>query len=397
MATYQDKIDRIVGSLTERTSLMNIVPGSMAGQLVQSVAYEQMNLEKILEDDAMANSLLSATGSKLDTIGNSFFGIARRPSISTAVTDSMKALKFYVKTGTFGDINNNLPIIVPQGTIIEGTINSLTIRLRLTSDVTLVATDSEKYISAELVQGPNDILPSGTINRHYHKNYARALNSALLITNSSLIATGRPEETDNNYRYRLANSLSAFTRTNTDGIKETVNSIPGVSYSEVDQSSNGGGTFAIYVQGVSPITSDELILDVEFALSNQIPPWVMYNISKMNYVGLQMTLNLNVRNPSFYVGNTSFITGVQDAVATYINNFSYKQFEVHSILDVIKNYNNDITDVTFSFINKFTGVGLSRSYTTIDFTVDEAPIIFLTSIEKLVVEPVQNAITVLVQ
>lgn len=394
MATYQEKLDRITNTLVSRTGLTNIVPGSIAGQLGQSIAFEQMNLENELETDSIKNSLLLAKGRDLDKIGSDFFGTRRRPQIRTSITGSMKLLKFYVATGTFGSINSNNDMLVPQGTIIEGKLDLILVRFRLTKDTILPAAANEVFISAELIQGPNNPLPSRTLNKHYFSAYSKSLNNLLLVTNTSVVATGRPEETDENFRYRLVKSFSAFTKTNTDGISEVVNSVPGVSFSHIDQSSNGGGTFAIYVQGMSPVTSDEVLMDVEFALNGQLGPWVNYNVAKMNYIGLVMSLNVITSNPSYYVANAAFIANIQDIVSSYINNFFGTECEINLLLTEIRNSNRDITAITFNSVDVFSGINVNRASYRINFAGEPAPVISLSPIEKIIIEPIQNSILV---
>lgn len=91
--------------------------------------------------------------------------------------------KFYVAKGTFGDINRHKDIIVPEGTVMEGVIDLIIYRFRLTNTVTLPATSSSELVSGTMIQGRKVSLPTGTINKHYFLGYAKALNKLLLITN----------------------------------------------------------------------------------------------------------------------------------------------------------------------------------------------------------------------
>lgn len=398
MATFQDKVNRIVQSLTQRTGLINIVPGSIAHQISEAVAYEQMQIESIVENDAVANSILSATGNALDAIGAKFLGIERRRETKTFVTSDMKLLKFYVKQGTFGDINSGLNILIPIGTTIEGSIDGIFIRMRVTEQYTLLASDYEKFISVEQIQGPVESIPSGVLNKHYFTDYSQSQVGSLLVINPNIIATGSPKESDENYRYRISNGLRAFAKTNTFGIFDSVTSVPGVSYAIVDPFHNGGGTFAVYVQATSPITPDSLLDTVKEVCSQNIGPWVTYEIIKPSYIGLELDITLTMRNPLTYLGNTGFLFTVQDRISSYINNFIGDTFYLLDITKIVEDSHEDILEAKFNIVNRYVGLlDKFRVFESVNLIDNYNPTIGISNTEKLVVEPIVNPITLRIE
>jgi uncharacterized phage protein gp47/JayE len=394
MADYQNRLDRLIKAIEQRTGLSNVIPGTKSYQILQSIAYEQLQVELLLEKDSTDNSLLNSTGDKLATIG-SFFGIEKRLALPTEVTSTMKSLKFYVSSGKFGDINNGNSILIPQGTMVEGTLSDGTlVRLATTVQITLSKNDSECFISAELIQGKTDVLPINTINRHYFTNYAQSTTGALLITNPTMLSTGRPDETDQNYRYRLFNGQRSFATTNTAGIFNVASGVPGVSYVDIVPSYNGGGTFAIYVQSINPITPDTLINEVHDIISTIVPPWAEYKVLKPNYVGLQLDLTMTMKNPELYTSNTAFIALVQSRISSYVNNFLDNTFYILDIIRMIEGINNDVLSISFNLVNKYLGTESFRYPISIPVSNGENQTIILAAQEKLVIEPIANPITI---
>ena len=394
MATYQDKITRIIEKITQRTGLINIIPGTKAYDISQAVATEIMMIESKLEEDQRKNSIAYGDGENLNNIGEDFFSTSRRKAISIPISESMQSIKFYVRNGTFGNINNGENIFVPEGVILEGDINGSLVRLRTTSDIILENNLSEKYISAELISGQVDSIQSNKITRHNFTNYANSLSNLLLVTNTNSLTVFIPEESDNNYRYRIKESQKAFVKTNIAGIHDLVSGYPGVSNVIIDPSSNGGGTFSVYVQGTSPITTDELIEDIEVLLSENIGPWVQYDVVKPNYIGIQMEIKVKTKNPLLYVADEGFIENIKETISFYINNFFGTVIYLLEALKEVEGISSDILNVEFVSLKVYNGVGQSRSY--IDMNIDN-PKLYISDIEKLIIEPLVNSIIVQVE
>jgi hypothetical protein len=395
MADYQSKLDRLISSVQKNVGLSNIVPGTKSYQLLQSVAYEQLQVENVLEQDTIDNSLLNSSGDKLVNIGDGFFGIEKRMSISTEVSDVMESLQFYVKNGTFGDINSGNDIVIPSGTILEGTMpDGSLVRLATTNQQRLLKNSLSIFISAKLIQGPTDIIPLNTITNHHFTNYTQSGLSTLLVTNSRLVSTGRPDESDDNYRFRVINGLRSFAKTNTAGIFDAATDVPGVSYVQIDPSHNGGGTFAVYVQSIDPITPDSTIQAVTDAVSSSIGPWVNYQVLKPNYVGLQLDITVTTKNPSQYVGDTGFITSIQNAISFYVNNFLDPIFYLLDILRLIENTSQDVVTAKFNSVNQYFGMDKFRYPISIPVDSGDSQVITLGNFEKLIIESIVNPIII---
>jgi hypothetical protein len=401
MATYKDKLERIITALGKTTGLVNMLPGSKAYQLAESIAYEQMQLEYGVERYAQKHSILEATSGDLDNIGNVFFGVPRLTASTPYVTADMKAIKFYVQSGTFGDINYDASgtsrvgksIELFEGTLVRGmTATGIMVVFRTTQHYVLPANQSEVYVSAELVQGQYDIIQANVLRVHNFTDYSQSSNNLLLVGNPVTIATGRTEESDSSYRFRLASSLKSFPKTTTAGIHETVTNLADVASATIVPSANGGGTFDIFVQGVSPVTSDTVLNNVKAVLTDTVGPWVSYNVLKPYYTGLQISLRVTlirtVPDPD------AIKLQIIENVTRYINNSYASQFYIRNILAVARQASQDIASVDFIFIREHYGAEGARKYTEIDFAKDPNASVFVGTTEKLIVESIKDAITV---
>jgi hypothetical protein len=399
MATIDDKLSRIVSRMQDRTGLYNLVPGSKAYQIAQSCAYEQMQLENQLDLYSKRNSIISSQGKDLNYIGENFFGTKRRKSVTPFITEDMKTLKFYVKYGKFGDINtigstpNN--IVIPEGTIISGGSGTNTFRFRLKAQVTLLTTAAECFIGAELLSGPNEIIQANTLTSHNFTEYVGAASNSLLVTNVSVIGTGRSDETDENYRYRISNSLKAFPKTNYFGLYDMLTSIPGISEVYIDHASNGGGTCTFYVQGISPITSDATISAAQTVLDSVIPPWVNYTVTKPNYIGLEIVAAVKTRQTYDVQQSTTITTLLTDRLSTYINNYFGTEFYIQDIAKYITSASYDIVSCDLTLVNGYVGPMDFRGKVPYSVTtIDEK--IYLSKNEKLIIEPKESSVIITV-
>lgn len=399
MATYSDKLNRLIKALEARTGLSSLVQGSKAFQIMESVASELMQLEYKIEEYVNNVSLLTASGNYLDKIGENFLGIKRLEEVEPYVTESMKAIKFYVNSGVFGDINKDtsgaaLDIVLPEGVLLEGKINNKTIRLRLSKTTELKKDESEKYVSAEFVQGEITSIPAGTIKVHNFKNYSQAVNDLLKISNTMPIASGREKESDTNYRFRINNALKSFPKTTYPGIYEAITTTPGVSNAFIERSSNGGGSFTAYVQGVTPITGDLVIEDVKDRLSSVVGPWVTTQILKPNYIGVTASISISTYGA---IENADYILEtIKDKINEEVNNFYGSEFYLNTLLKIVTSSHSSITTADFDYVHVYTGADDIRGFYEIDLEADSNPLLYISNKEKLIVEPIINSIIITV-
>lgn len=397
MATIEDKIQRIINRLELNTSLKSLVPGTTMFSLVEGASYENMKIESAQEVQYLQSSIVTAVGRDLDEIGRRVFGISRRSSIPPTVTSDMKILKLYVNSGSFGGINDGKDIIVQAGTVFEGAIQSGMIKFATKEQITLKKELSEMFISAELILGPHDVIPAGAITTHDITNYTDTFNNSLKVTNISTIATGRPEESDDNYRYRISTALQSFVKTNYFGIHDELTATPGISDVDIASANNGGGTFSVYVKSISPIASAKILDDTKRKIFQNIPPWANVTVTAPFYIGLKVAINVSVYGSSGTLSEQDILKkAISSTVSTFINNVQSRAFSIFEIEDAIVSSNEKIKNATITSASIFKG-DTFREETVLDLNNALETYIYLANQEKLVVEPVTNAITVSLQ
>ena len=393
MATIDDKIQRIIARLEANTSLKNMVPASTMYSLVEASAMENMKVESTQELLDMQRSISRAVGSDLDNIGSSIFGVSRRDSIAPTVTAGMKLIKFYVMSGTFGSINNGQDISVQGGTIVEGATTSGYLKFAISPAITLPASASEFYVDADLISGPYDIIPANSLIKHDCTTYAGLANSSLLVTNPNVIATGMPQESDDNYRYRISTALQSFVKSNYFGIHDLVTGIPGVSDISIFSADNGGGTFTVYVKSISPVMSSQLLSDVQTAIYQNVPPWVNFIVTGPSYVGLKINITVTTSNLSQIGSQDIFKQQIINAISSYVNNIQTSSFDVQDIQGVVIASNPNITNAVLSAVTVYKGETF-RASMSIDLTDSVSRYITIAANEEVVIEPIASAITV---
>ena len=384
----------INAKIANNLGLPAILDGSIIGQLSESVAQIKTDQDTKINQLSISNSILSATGLDLDSIGNNIFGITRTQAQLSKATVIYKSVKFYVTVGTFGDINQNASgvpqdIIIPQGVIITGAANGINYTFRVSSDVTLNRSDSSTFVPVEVVSGDYNIVPSGTLSKSNFQNYSLYSSKLLLVTNSSPIVTGNDIESDDNYRFRIFTSQQSKNTLNPYYIQNQIQDLPAVSYCIVEPAKFSGGTFTVYVQGTSPITSQETINSANAVMAGIIPPWSSdWIVTTPNYIGLELGFNVTSNTT-----DTGTISQIQSAIATYINNFSGTSFTASNIFSIIYSSIPNVTNIDFAYIHVYTGDASSyRTYT--DYTSSGDVTLSILNTDKLIIEPIPNAVEI---
>jgi len=391
LATIEDKIQRIKAKIEGRTGLSNLVPGTKAYQLIESVAYEQMEEEFTIEESDRKKSILKARSQELDAIGSEFFGISRLPEIPPFISSSMKCIKFYVNTGSFGDINSGQDISINEGVTIAGVFAGAYYRFRVITSAVLLKDEREKYIDAELIQGSMDSIPSGILNTHDFSNYSGSSNNLLKVTNVTPVSTGRDRESDENYRFRIINQPKSIPQTTSPAFRKLATEIPGVSDVFIEQSSNGGGTFTVYVQGITPITGDEIIQRVKDAAAMYLSPWVInYTIKAPNYIGVSYDITVKAKDGLSDAQERS----IKDIISSHINNTYGSLFYLNSIISLVLRSDPNLISVTINSCSVYTGEENLRTYYDVDFTNNSNPVIYASSYEKFITEPISSSIMI---
>jgi uncharacterized phage protein gp47/JayE len=259
-----DIIQAAIADLASNSAIANLAPGSKARQIIEAVGEVLGTVGTELSLGLISSLLPNATGSSLDLLAD-MVGLQRLPEIRARVETADNNFKYYVKTGTFGDINGGSAITISAGTQIRTGSNrgrSDSSMIQRTA-VTLPAGSSEVYFSADqigqvLLRG----MAAGSLQRHDFVGYIDSAFKSLLVTNVKGIA-GRPVESDQNLRFRISNRLEASAEANLTSIRLSALLVPGVSDVRVIPNKSGIGSYDVVVFGTSQVVADNVVQQVQ--------------------------------------------------------------------------------------------------------------------------------------
>jgi uncharacterized phage protein gp47/JayE len=339
-------INRAVNDLLAQSSISQLAPGSKARAIVEAIGNVVGDVAADISLGLLNSLLPNATGSALDAYAE-MVGIQRLPEIPARVTVADQNLKYYVRTGTFGDINNGSDITIPAGTEIrlanDRGFNETIFVQRNT--VVLPAASSEYYFAGDqlgMIQsrgiGPN------ALTRHNFTGYSDAAFQSLLVTNTKGIA-GRARETDNNLRFRITQTYTGNAAANQTSIRISALMVPGVNDVRIIHNKSGMGTFDVVVYGNTPIVSPSVIQ----AVQNQVNKYQAVGVNGIavapRIVGISLTGRLKFDVKASQSDKNAAINRARDAARVYIENISPDQdFIINELAAVILSADGMIKD-----------------------------------------------------
>lgn len=257
--TLQQLASQSLEELSTNTNITRLGPGGKARALLDSVNKRVQEAYDTFDINLARAFLSSAPGQYLDLIGD-LLACPREVSYAASVSDDMQIQKFYVSSGTFGNINGGSDIELTRGTIVSSGADSTGVLFRLTSDLLCSASSNTAWASIEAtIPGEGANVGGGTLRYHNFVGYSDYTNNSLLTTNIHPIGNGRNFESDANYRYRLSLKVLEAEAANETAIRLAALSTPGVADIVLSQYYRGIGTFGAIIKAVTPTVSQALI------------------------------------------------------------------------------------------------------------------------------------------
>ena len=257
--SFEELMGDSIEDLATNTNITKLSAGGKARAILEAVN-KRIEEQYDIFDLNLARAFISAApGQFLDLIG-SLLALPREVSVAASISAETEVVKWYVDSGTFGDINGGEDMFIPAGTTISTGASSGGILYRTTSDMILDANRSSTYLSAEAaVPGEDSNLGTGSLIYHTFTGYTDYLNNTLKIRNIHPVANGKSFENDANYRFRIANRVLEVEAANQTAIRLAALSTPGVADVIQIPRYRGIGTFGLIIQSVTPTVSDALI------------------------------------------------------------------------------------------------------------------------------------------
>jgi len=199
--------------------ITNLSNGSRARILLQIINQRIGEAYSTLKFNTAMGFLTTSTGIFLDLLGT-IVGVTRRTSTTAVVDAEDENVKFYVATGT---LKSKLPTgIIPLGTLIQNADGS--IQYQTTEPIEFDAVTDHAYVSvASVTPGAESNVGNAVLTVH-------SLGVPdVLVTNEKNISSGADVESDDNYRFRIANSRAVNESANLTAVRVAMLPVPGVS------------------------------------------------------------------------------------------------------------------------------------------------------------------------
>ena len=265
-------------------SMGRILGDTLTAELARTNAENRRAFESL--------QLSTATGADLDYLGLQWAGLQRKLATFAKVNSRHKNLYFYAMNqasgtsirGTFGDINGGSNIVIPRGTQISSrkvTNSSNSIIYNLDTDITLLASDSIKFVNATAItMGAGMNCADGVLRYHDFGDYTNSGFNSLKCNNRFPVLNGADRESDTAYRFRVAEYIPAIVQNNQSKIRLIGLTIPGVEDIRILNGYFGIGSAAVVVFGIDHEATPALTAKFQELLNqNQGPGLAIVAIS----------------------------------------------------------------------------------------------------------------------
>jgi hypothetical protein len=336
-STYQTNILAAIS----QTAITQLSPGGKA-RAFSDIVGDQLGQLESNEFQNLSQTLLPyATSDSLDFIGQ-IYGVSRLPQQDAAVATTDNNITFYVRTGTFGSINNGQDIDIPNG--VQITTLAPGGPIYVTDAVVLPAADSSLAISAtSYYPGAGGNTAQNTLNSHNFTGYADSTYGSLLVTNNFGIVSGREEESDDDYRYRINLKITGMAGANQAALTFQILQIPGVQNVVFVPLA---GTYQVYVYGITPDTSDGLLQLVQTVLDTYSAYPLIGVAIAPDLVGISLSTTVDFVSGASLDDQNTALANATSAAEGYIDNLNIGQeLVINALADAIMSSDANILDI----------------------------------------------------
>jgi len=336
-----------IKSLRTRTNFTNLSPGGKArtiAEVLSDVLAYQVGRIRVSQ---AVNLLSYATGDYLDALGE-ILNIPRYISTTSEVSSYHKSVRLFTIETNFGAINSNVDIFIPEGTEVYSSKDTGQERTyEISEDTILPALLQEKYISVRAkIVGTAANLGERELNRIAFTNYTDYLNESLEIENVAALNYGRDKETDQNYRFRIANQAANLATANEISIRLAALSIPGVMNVLIDRYTHGVGTSTVTVLSTTRTVPDYLIAAVEAEVRNVEASGNRTYIEKPKETGVAVELTLYFDSSVNVYEVEQIEQAVSENIDSYVNSIEIgDSLRINTMASVVMGTDSRIKDM----------------------------------------------------
>ena len=297
--------------LAENTDITYLSEGSIARALVESSNLEIARVQEFIASSYSNVFINSASGTYLDLIGE-MLGVTRLDVQAGQTSAEDNNIQLSVVTGTLGskfphptDSNKGL---IPAGLLVMTADQSIV--YRTVSPLSFPVGAIEIYISVVADT------PGTASNVGKNRLVSHGGPSGVNVTNLSSIANGGEVESDQNYRFRLANALAASATANEAAVRLAVAGIPDVSRIVFTEFARGAGTFDAMLVPVKNRVSAKLSQIAQKSIESVAAFGISARVTEPDYVPFRVAIQLIPQDPTragtLDVGKVAAKTAVLD-------------------------------------------------------------------------------------
>ena len=350
MVLFAKSEENIFGELlydtVNNTNLRRVSPGSKLRTLSAALSKQLGKAYKKFDVNIAQSFLDGAQGKYLEYIGD-VLGVAKLGATQTALASADRNVKFYVDSGTFGDINSSNSILITSGTIISTGDNNTGIQYFVPYNVILSASLSETYVAVQAMQaGSVANVGSNQLIYHNFSDYADVLNDTLKVTNEAEILKGQDVEPEENYRYRIANQTLAAEAGNETAIRLAALNVPGVADVIPIPYFKGIGTGELLIKSVTPSISSGLIAAVQETVDSIKSYGDFINVRGPIETGFSSVATLTLKKKLSLSEQTKIINTVTTNMIDYIDNLDIgEDFIVNEAVERVMSSSAEIKNI----------------------------------------------------
>jgi len=299
--TYQELVEEAENTVRNICGITNFTESSVAGSLIKVFCSYLTDLYGYAQSIYDQSNLSTATGENLDKIGE-FFGVKRLPAKAATSIGMGSSVQFRN--------NSASPVTIPALTRIWSPADP-SISYATNTSLTLAA-GADGYVDVTaLGTGFWYNVGSGTLTRH------DLGNANVTVTNVLPIINGAAVESDDNYRYRIANAFTVMQGATSEAIRIRLLELPGIKEAYLYPMARGTGTIDVIITSVETTVSQTLLNEAQDILDKA----VAFGISAIAKAPTEIPIDLVVKlslDPAATASNIRIL--VTAAAKTYVDN-----------------------------------------------------------------------------
>jgi uncharacterized phage protein gp47/JayE len=347
---FAESSEKIFGDLLieiiENTPLTKTSVGSKTRAISEALSGKLGQMYRKFDANMVQAFLTGAEGQFLDFIGD-MMGVERLGQEVSNVASSERILKFYVDSGTFGDINGGNSILLSSGTNTGTAAAGTGVTYTIPYNIILSSSLSEVYVAARAVRpGTSGNIGARQLIYHNFTNYTDSGNDSLKVINEAEIVKGRDGEIDTNYKFRISKQVTAAEKANLTAVRLAVLETPGVADLVAIPYFRGIGTFDILLKSTTPTVSTGLISAVNEAVRKVMAQGIIPTIRGPVEIGISLTGKLTLKKRMTAAEETNILNAVTGNVRDYINSLDIDEdMIVNELIERVMATSSEIKNV----------------------------------------------------